>query len=109
HRLTPEEIAATAKAAEQFRFLEREAGSLLLAAPRYPLSFPEVSTVLMSTKSASQAETNFGEVPGHYLAPDTLDRIEELQKRLGLGAPSLAGRLIARMKQAITRLLPRAH
>lgn len=37
---------------------------MLRAAVSYPLSFPEVSTVLLGAKTAAQAETNFGQLPG---------------------------------------------
>lgn len=101
HRLSSEEIARTAKAADRFRFLETHVGSMVLAAARYPLSFPEVSTVLMSTKSVLQAETNFGKVPGDYFDPEALARISAVQRELGLSAPGIANRIMARVKQLL--------
>ncbi len=69
---------------DAMRFLEREQGSLLLAAARYPLSFSEVSIVIMSTKNAHQADSNFGEVPGARLSAEQLERVARLQDELGL-------------------------
>ena len=85
HKLTRQQIEQTVDRVEQFRFLEAEAGSMVAAAARYPLSFPEVSTVILGTKSVAQAESNFGEVPGGTLTNDSLRRIESLQVELGLG------------------------
>ncbi len=85
HKWTAEQIATTVDRVERFRFLEQEAGSMVAVAARYPLSFPEVSTVIMGTKSVSQANSNFGVVPGSVLSEGSLARIRELQVELGLG------------------------
>ncbi|HMN42987.1 MAG TPA: aldo/keto reductase [Povalibacter sp.] len=85
HRWTREQIERTVEQVERFRFLEQEAGSMVQAAVRYPLSFPEVSTVIMGTKSLSQAKSNFGQVPGGRLSAASLGRIQALQVELGLG------------------------
>jgi myo-inositol catabolism protein IolS len=85
HKWTAEQIATTVDRVERFRFLEQETGSMVVAAARYPLSFPEVSTVIMGTKSVSQAESNFGTVPGKELSADSLARVRALQVELGLG------------------------
>ena len=63
HKLSPAQIAATVDEVERFRFLEAEAHSMVRAALAYPLSFPEVSTVLLGTKNEAQAQENFGEIP----------------------------------------------
>lgn len=84
-RWSREQIEKTVDLVEQFRFLEADAGSMVVAAARYPLSFPEVSTVVMGTKTAAQAQSNFGAVPAGRLSADTLKRIEDLQTSLGLG------------------------
>jgi aryl-alcohol dehydrogenase-like predicted oxidoreductase len=84
-KLTAEEIATTVDRVERFRFLEQEAGSMVAAAARYPLSFPAVSTVIMGTKTVSQADSNFGTVPGKTLSAASLKRIHDLQIELGLG------------------------
>lgn len=95
HKLSREEIAQIVDRVEQFRFLEAETGSLAVAAARYPLSFPEVSTVLMGTKNLRQADSNFGQVPGEGLSAGSLERIRELQASMGLGSrwPRLLRRL----------------
>lgn len=84
-KLSREEIERTVDRVERFRFLEPEAGSMAVAAARYPLSFPEVSTVIMGTKSVRQADSNFGDVPGAVLPPAALERIAKVQVELGLG------------------------
>jgi aryl-alcohol dehydrogenase-like predicted oxidoreductase len=58
---------------------------MVVAAARYPLSFSPVSTVIMGTKSVSQAESNFGDVPGGRLSPENLRRIRDTQVELSLG------------------------
>lgn len=73
---------------ESMRFLERDVGSLALAAARYPLSFASTSTVLLGTKTEAQARFNFGEVPGGSLSDETLQRIRAAQNRLGLYPPA---------------------
>lgn len=82
--LSREEIARLVTSVERFRFLEAEAGSMVVAAARYPLSFPAVSTVILGTKSTIQADSNFGEVPGAALSREALQRIYEEQSTLGL-------------------------
>jgi aryl-alcohol dehydrogenase-like predicted oxidoreductase len=77
-------IAATVDQVERFRFLEAEQGSMLLAAARYPLSFDVVSTVILGTRSAAYADSNFGLVPAAGLAPGTLAHIAGVQRELGL-------------------------
>lgn len=77
------EIAAARAGVEAFRFLEADAGSLLAAALGYPLAFPAVSTVIVGTKDAGQAEANFRRSPPRP-GPDVLARIEATQARLGL-------------------------
>jgi myo-inositol catabolism protein IolS len=77
-----ERIRETVEAAERYRFLEEAAGSMAVGAARYPLSFPETSTLILGTKSAAQAEINFGQVPGAVLDPQTLERIERIPSSL---------------------------
>jgi len=86
HRWSRKEIVWMVKAVEQFRFLEKEVGTLLWAAVRYPISFPETSTVILGTKTAEQAGINFGLIPGNVLKGETLDRIQSRQKDWGLRA-----------------------
>jgi aryl-alcohol dehydrogenase-like predicted oxidoreductase len=84
HALTPEQVAELVDKVERFRFLESEGGSMAVAAARYPLSFPEVSTVILGTKNRHQADSNFGSAPGRGLSAESLARILELQNDMGL-------------------------
>lgn len=107
HQWSRRKIVGTVDAVNKFRFLEQEAGSMLLASARYPLSFPEVSTVLLSTKTTDQADVNFGQVPTLLLSPTSLVRIANLQKQLRLGVPRPARRLLTHLKQVARRLMRR--
>lgn len=78
-----QQIAATVDQVERFRFLEQEAGSMVSAAVRYPLSYPEVSVVILGTKSAGYADANFGQAPG-TLPAAALRRVAATQSELGL-------------------------
>jgi myo-inositol catabolism protein IolS len=78
-RWSREKIRETAEATEHFRFLEEEVGSMTVGAARYTLSFPETSTLILGTKSAAQADINFGQVPGGVLDPHVLEKIERIQ------------------------------
>jgi aryl-alcohol dehydrogenase-like predicted oxidoreductase len=73
---------------------------MVRAAVAYPLSFPEVSAVLLGTKTAAQAESNFGEIPGARLSTASLRRVLALQDELDLGyrrrLRSLAKRVLGR-------------
>ncbi len=84
HDWTPEKIAATVDAVEQFRFIETEVGSMAVGAACYPLCFAETSTVILGTKSVAQADSNFGMVSGSRLSEDSLRRIQSLQRTMSL-------------------------
>jgi len=84
---SPEQIREAHEAAEKFRWLEEEVGSMLIGAARYPLSFPETSTLIMGTKSVAQAESNFGKVPGEVLSKEVLEKVRAVQTSLDLGTP----------------------
>jgi aryl-alcohol dehydrogenase-like predicted oxidoreductase len=84
HTWSAKEIAATVDAAEKFRFLEQDVGSLMVGAACYPLCFDATSTVILGTKSAKYAETNFGVVPGKRLSQASLERVQDLQRTMGL-------------------------
>jgi len=98
HEWSTQKIKETVAMVEQFRFLEEQAGSMTLAAARYPLSFPEVTTVIMSTKNAAQATMNFGEVPKAELSADDQLEIAKIQNRLGLTTIPLKNKI----KEAIS-------
>ena len=91
-------IARTAAAADRFRFLEEEAGSLLNAAVSYPLGFDEVSTVVLSTKNVEQAAANYGALEPVDFSNTARARIEEVQDDLGL----LRDPLLARLRDRLT-------
>lgn len=78
-------IASTVEKVERFRFLEANSGSMVRASVAYPLSFPEVSTVLLGTKTSAQADINFGQIPGARLEVPELGRIRAVQDELGCG------------------------
>ena len=78
-------IARTVDTVERFRFLEADAGSMVRASAAYPLSFPEVSTVLVGTKTMAEAEANFGSIPGARLTTASLRSIAALQDELDAG------------------------
>jgi myo-inositol catabolism protein IolS len=85
HSWSAEQIAATVDAAEHFRFLEAEAGTMVRAAVAYPLSYPEVSSVLLGTKNLAEAQVNFGAIPGARLSPQSLQRVLAEQDLLDAG------------------------
>jgi aryl-alcohol dehydrogenase-like predicted oxidoreductase len=95
--MTAAEIAATVDEVERFRFLEQEAHTMVRAALAYPLSFPEVSTVLLGTKNESQAQENFGTIPGARLSAANLERVRILQEEMDLGGRRTAGGLARRL------------
>lgn len=96
-----ERIRDTARQARSFGFLADVAGSLHAAAIAYPLSFPEVSTVLLSSKTVEQAQANFGgDIPASLNA-ETLLRIQHTQRQLGVNPASRAIRLWRRLRRAL--------
>ncbi len=84
HGWSAEKIAATVDAAENFRFMEQDVGSMLVGAACYPLCFNATSTVVMGTKSAKHADINFGVVPATRLSQASLERVQALQRKMGL-------------------------
>ena len=85
HDWSRAQIAHTVDEVERFRFLEACAGSMVRAAVAYPLSFPEVSAVLLGTKNAAQASINFGAIPGARLDGASLERILAVQEAIDAG------------------------
>lgn len=100
HKWSSEQIAATVDAAEQFRFVEEDVGSMLVGAACYPLCFSETSTVIMGTKSVRHADTNFGVVPSARLSQQTLERIQSTQRRMNLF--DRKGRLLDTIRGAVS-------
>jgi aryl-alcohol dehydrogenase-like predicted oxidoreductase len=100
HGWSAGQIARTVDEVERLRFLEADAGSMVRAAVAYPLSFPEVSTVLLGTKTAAQADGNFSQLPGARLSTPSLRRILAVQDELDADGRrslrALARRLVGR-------------
>ena len=99
--MTADEIDRTLRWLESFRFLEQTEGSLLQAAARYPLAFDSTSSVLLGARSAEQARINFGEIPARPLSPESLQRIEDTQRRLGIGRVNPLRRWAGRMLRSL--------
>jgi aryl-alcohol dehydrogenase-like predicted oxidoreductase len=69
----------------------------LRAAVAYPLSYPEVSSVLLGTKTAAQAESNFQQIPGARLSAASLRRILTLQDEMDAGGRRRLRALVRRV------------
>jgi aryl-alcohol dehydrogenase-like predicted oxidoreductase len=95
-------IATLARQAQAFSFLAPEAGSLHAAALAYPLSFPEVSTLIVSCKDDAQVNANLGDDVAP-LSDDALARIAQVQRQLGIAAASPAQRLWRRARAMLGR------
>lgn len=78
--LTQENLIKFVDQSELFRFLDKEAESMTTGAVLYPLSFPEVSSVLLGTKTVEQAEINFGNFSNKKLTEATLEKIRIVQQ-----------------------------
>ena len=68
----------------------------------YPLSFPEVSTVVLSCKSVQQAEVNFSALQPASLSPTLLDRIERVQRTHRLFEPGRTARILRPIVSAVS-------
>ncbi len=95
-------IRTLAAQADAFRFLGEPGLARTRAALAYPLSFPAVSTVIVSCKDSAQVEANFGS-PLPVLAPEVLAEITATQRRLGLGHVGLVQRAIGRILAGLRR------
>ncbi len=98
-----EHIRQTARQAGAFDFLGDRGGGLLAAATAYPLSFPEVSTVLLSCKTIQQVQANLGDDIEVPLDARLLQHIEQVQRRLGVFPAGRAARLWRRMSGMLAR------
>lgn len=99
----PARIRTLVQQAHAFDFLAEAAGTLHAAAIAYPLSFAEVSTVILSCKSVEQVDANLGSDLPAALPPAVLGRIAQVQRQLGVSPASGAARLWRRLKARITR------
>mgnify|MGYP001346133017 CR=1 FL=1 len=93
-KLSVDELVKLVERVEKFRFLEAESGTMARAAIGYPLSLPQVSSVVVGVKNVWEAEENFGRTAGFRLEAKSLARIESVQREIGLKlGPSLTERL----------------
>lgn len=97
---SPQRIRETASQAAAFEFLVSPGASLHAAALAYPLSFGEVSTIVVSCKSVRQAELNFDRLALPELDAASLRRIEQTQRRIGV---SPAGPVVRAWRRLRTR------
>jgi aryl-alcohol dehydrogenase-like predicted oxidoreductase len=98
------QIAQVVDQVERFRFLQVRAGSLARAAIGYPLTFPEISSVVLGVKRVSEAEEDFGRTPGFRLTAEEYSRVAELQFDLGVHEPQgLPARLWRRLVSSFGR------
>ena len=94
-------IRRLAAQASAFDFLDSAHGGLRDAALAYPLSFPEVSTLVISCKNATQVDQNLIDRP--TLDAAILMRIAQTQRRLGIGRRRLHRRLADRLRRLLGR------
>ncbi len=95
-------ITTLARQVRAFEFLADHAGSLHAAAVAYPLTFPEVSTLILSCKDAAQVEANLGGDTAR-LPEAALARIAQVQSQLGVAAASPLRRLWRRARAMLGR------
>ena len=100
------EIDKEVRQAAAFAFLATGSRSLREAAIAYPLSFPEVATVIVGCKSVAQAEENFASA-AVTLSPSDLERIATTQRNLGLGRRSGGVELLRRAARRARSLVGR--
>ncbi|MEO6185779.1 MAG: aldo/keto reductase [Steroidobacteraceae bacterium] len=98
---TSARISELATQAAAFDFLRTGDRSRSAAALAYPLSFGEVSTLVISCKSTKQVDENF--TPGSSLDAAELARIAQTQTRLALGRKGLGARIRARLGRWLRR------
>lgn len=101
HEWSRERIRDTARRSGAFGFLAEGEVALLDAAIAYPLSFPEVSTVVLSCKNVQQVQANFGGDMQFRLDPGQLRRIEQEQRRLGVYPANPAMRVWRRLRRLL--------
>lgn len=100
--LSTAQVRQLTQRAQAFQGLCTDQIKLLLLATRYVLAFPEVSSLLLSTKNPQQAETNFGLVPSGALANSKLDEIEGVQRTLQVfDHPSLARKVLRKLLRLV--------
>ena len=103
HTWTREQIRQMADRAAHFRFTATAAGSMHAAAIAYVLSYPEVSTALLDTRTGRQASENFGDLGVPQLSLSVLRDVERVQRNLRLHPPPRIVRLMRAVGAMITR------
>ncbi len=103
HEWPRSRIRETARQARAFDFLTAEGGSLVDAAIAYPLSFAEVSTVVLSCKSVQQVEANLGGRKQFAFDAARLRRVEDVQHQLGVFPIGRAARIWRRLRRVLSR------
>lgn len=83
-KMSEQSVQKILRQVEAFRFLENDREPLMLSAARYPLAFPEISSVLMGCKNYQQAKMNFGQVLDRTLSNVELAEIKKQQQNLKL-------------------------
>jgi aryl-alcohol dehydrogenase-like predicted oxidoreductase len=100
-KMNSKEIKKITSQVDMFCSAIENVQAILNTAVAYVLSFDTVSTVILGTKAASQADVNFGELPGIVLNQNDLVNIQMLQKRMGL----LPGPIQYKIKKIVDRIL----
>lgn len=101
---TKDRLHATAAQVQAFSFVTESTGSLHSAAVAYPLSFREVSTVILGCKDREQAAANFAVDMPLRLNPQLLQRIEQTQREQALFHTGLVRRTWQRALETVRRL-----
>lgn len=79
-RWSPEVIQTRAKLVEQIRFLEDEQTTMTMAALRFILAYPEVTTVIPGVRSSAQLRENVA-ASDAVLPDESLRKLQELWER----------------------------
>ncbi|MCW9016453.1 MAG: aldo/keto reductase, partial [Kangiellaceae bacterium] len=99
-----EKIQGLVNKGEEFKFLINDNRSLVQTAISYVLSFPQTSSVILSTKNQTQAQENFA--PTKELDETELAQISKIQKSMGIDDYSLSQKMhhwLSFIKQTLKR------
>lgn len=100
-KMSKKEIVKLSTQVDVIRSLSEGAQSVLNTAVAYVLSFEAVSSVILGTKTPSQAQVNFEELPGKTLGQKEMASIKLLQKHMGL----LPGPIQYKFKKIVDRVI----
>jgi aryl-alcohol dehydrogenase-like predicted oxidoreductase len=84
-----------------FKTLESKEKSLIEIAVSYPLTYDNTSSVLLGTRSAEQAEYNFGKLSKLSLTNKEIEAIYQIQKKQGLH-PKLYKKMLKRIYKKLS-------